>query len=99
MYAYTGDILQFVYNDGTFPEEDTMETRYSFGFCNRNITAQQNETRIQLVSTRIARNFDRFNVLVSENEGHEISYITTEELETEYINRPKSSLVEVRDED
>jgi len=97
MLAYKNDILQFVYSDNDDISEH--ETKYSFGFCNDDIEHQHDTVTIRTSNTRISRNFERFNVVMSTDNELESSIISPETMETEYINRPRSTLVEVNDED
>lgn len=103
MYAFKGDILQFCYTDDSDLAQE--ETRYSFGICNKDLEDQLDSVRIDIKKnpyndnrTYISRNFERFNVVISNYDDHETSIISPEEMDEEYNNRPYSSLVRIEDD-
>lgn len=99
MYAYKGDILQFVIGDDDSLSSAEFDQKRNFVICNSDVKYQSSH----IACSPIYRNFVRFNVVKLMNDitfrakVDLVSYYieSPEELEEarqDYINRPRSEL-------
>jgi hypothetical protein len=101
MYARTGDILQFVYNDCSFDEDNiNSPDRLKYGFlkCKRDTIYESQSIEYSINGSSVTRDFHRYNVVKLDTT---LGYIRDAvELDhhdygDEYYNRPYSELFEL----